>query len=196
MNHFPNSILNDDWISYSLQQRHPESFTHDRRAGAVRHRAVAPTRSMCRTSGRSGRLTLSGAIRYDHTSGFFPAAAGRTRIRSSPSARVIPAQDGTSYHDITPRLGVAYDVFGNGKTALKVNLGKYLAAADGSSITGSLTNPLNRITLSSGSPDLDRCQQQLPRRLRSDAACWRRICARPAATSAASAQRELRPDGR
>ncbi len=31
-----------------------------------------------------------------------------------------------SYKDITPRVGVAYDVFGNGKTALKFNLGKYL----------------------------------------------------------------------
>jgi len=29
------------------------------------------------------------------------------------------------------------------KTALKFNFGKYLAAADGSSITGGLTNPLN-----------------------------------------------------
>ena len=41
-----------------------------------------------------------------------------------------------SYSRLTPRFGVAYDVFGNGKTALKVNVGKYLAAADGSSITG------------------------------------------------------------
>jgi hypothetical protein len=31
-------------------------------------------------------------------------------------------------------------MFGNGKTALKVNVGRYLAAADGSSITGSQTN--------------------------------------------------------
>ena len=28
-----------------------------------------------------------------------------------------------------PRVGVAYDVFGNGKTALKFNWGKYLAFA-------------------------------------------------------------------
>ena len=35
----------------------------------------------------------------------------------------------TGYNDITPRMGAAYDVFGNGKTALKVNLGKYLQGA-------------------------------------------------------------------
>ena len=33
------------------------------------------------------------------------------------------------YNDITPRMGVAYDLFGNGKTALKANLGKYLQSA-------------------------------------------------------------------
>ena len=33
------------------------------------------------------------------------------------------------YNDITPRVGAAYDVFGNGKTAVKVNVGKYLQAA-------------------------------------------------------------------
>ena len=34
------------------------------------------------------------------------------------------------YNDITPRVGAAYDVFGNGKTALKANLGKYLKSAE------------------------------------------------------------------
>ena len=100
---------------------------------------------------------------------------------------VIPRTDGTSYNDLTPRGGVAYDVFGNGKTALKVNVGKYLAAADGSSITGSLTNPLNRLTTSSGARtwtdangnfavDCDLTQSQR-----------RRTSARRAATSAARA---------
>ena len=33
------------------------------------------------------------------------------------------------YKDITPRVGVAYDLFGNGRTALKFNFGHYVSAA-------------------------------------------------------------------
>jgi hypothetical protein len=45
-------------------------------------------------------------------------------------------------------MGAAYDIFGNGRTAVKVNLGKYLQAADGSSITGGQLNPLSRVSSS------------------------------------------------
>jgi hypothetical protein len=36
----------------------------------------------------------------------------------------------TGFNDITPRMGVAYDLFGTGKTSLKVNAGKYLESAN------------------------------------------------------------------
>ena len=43
----------------------------------------------------------------------------------------FPKTDGvTGYNDITPRGGCAYDLFGNGKTSLKVNVGKYLQSAN------------------------------------------------------------------
>ena len=45
-------------------------------------------------------------------------------------AFTFPRTEGVrGYHDITPRMGAAYDVFGNGKTAVKVNISKYLQSA-------------------------------------------------------------------
>ena len=73
-----------------------------------------------------GRLTLQGALRFDRASSWFPEQTlGPTRFL--PTAITFPETKGVdSYKDITPRMGVAYDLFGNGKTALKFNAGKYL----------------------------------------------------------------------
>ena len=57
----------------------------------------------------------------------------------------FPKADGvTGYNDITPRVGAAYDLFGNGKTSLKVNLGKYLQGASVSNLAYG-SNPALRI---------------------------------------------------
>ena len=55
----------------------------------------------------------------------------------------------TGYNDITPRMGAAYDVFGNGKTALKVSLGKYLQGASVSNLAYN-ANPALRIPFGTG----------------------------------------------
>ena len=55
----------------------------------------------------------------------------------------------TGYNDITPRMGAAYDLFGNGKTALKVNLGKYLQGASVSNLAYG-SNPALRIPFGGG----------------------------------------------
>ncbi len=61
---------------------------------------------------------------------------------------VFPAQTlASGYNDITPRMGGVVDLFGNGKTALKVSLGKYLEAAQ-ASVNYSGPNPLSRIATS------------------------------------------------
>ena len=48
-----------------------------------------------------------------------------------PTALVFPAQDGPLHQkDLMPRFGVAYDVFGNGRTAAKFFLGRYVTTAN------------------------------------------------------------------
>ena len=36
-----------------------------------------------------------------------------------------PPTDGVAYNDVTPRWSAVWDVFGDGKTSIKWNMGKY-----------------------------------------------------------------------
>ena len=73
------------------------------------------------------RVTLNYGARFEHFNASVPA-------ESSPAstwigARNFPAiPDVPNWNDWAVRFAVAYDLFGNGKTALKANAGKYVAA--------------------------------------------------------------------
>jgi len=94
------------------------------------------------------RLTLQGAIRYDRPWSWFPEVV-QPASRFFPGATFARTDGVTGYNDVTPRMGVAYDLFGNGKTALKVNLGKYLQGASVSNL-GYGANPSLRIPFGTG----------------------------------------------
>src|SRR4030095_6809666 len=79
-----------------------------------------------------GRMTLQGALRWDYVYSWAPAEGNGTdqtsRFTSTPIR--LPTPDSVSgCLDLSPRFGVAYDLFGNGRTALKASVGRYLAAA-------------------------------------------------------------------
>jgi len=93
-----------------------------------------------------GRLTLQGGLRFDYASSSYPEQqVGPEKF--IPVAIRFPASDGTAFKDLTPRMGATYDVFGNGKTALKVSLGKYLEASSAAGLYTAL-NPINRVVTS------------------------------------------------
>ncbi len=93
----------------------------------------------------AGRLTLQGGVRFEYISSFYPEA----RILQDvfvPTELVFPAQDaGVGPKDINPRVGVAYDLFGNGKTAFKFSLGRYPTPTNAYETYGRLQQPAFRV---------------------------------------------------
>jgi carboxypeptidase family protein len=90
------------------------------------------------------RLTLNAGLRYDWFANSFPAQT----IGPAPLA---PARDfrfedtaGMSLHDLNPKLSAAYDVAGDGKTALKVSLNRYVEQYTVGGVAGG-RNPINRL---------------------------------------------------
>ena len=87
------------------------------------------------------RLTITGSLRYDHAASNYGSTCVAADIFTA--GYCINATDGVSYNDISPRWGVAYDLFGTGRTSLKWNMGKGLNAATISGIYSS-NNPGRR----------------------------------------------------
>jgi hypothetical protein len=88
-----------------------------------------------------GRLTIQGGVRFDYGSSYAPEQElGPDRFLpnriSFPKTTMI-----AGYKDFSPRVGLAMDLFGTGKTSLKFNVGRYMEAVQsGGRYTAS--NPL------------------------------------------------------
>ena len=86
------------------------------------------------------RLTLNLGVRIDWLNGYVPAqdqpeepnegawpGDPRTNPWFPPGTRIFDRVDGVpSWKDISPRLGMAYDLFGDGQTALKFSFSRYV----------------------------------------------------------------------
>jgi hypothetical protein len=109
-----------------------------------------PTSLFAQDQWTSGKLTLQGGVRYDYILTSYPESGfGGPGYTLVPTPLVFPSRstEGVHWKDITPRLGAAYDLFGNGKTALKFNLGKYMQAFTATNTDLDL-NPLIRSVVS------------------------------------------------
>ena len=134
---------NDQFLSYRLNNGVPNQFTQTINK-FTRHQWVRTAAFYVQDSYTMDRFTFQGALRYDHAWSFFPEQEV-IPVRFFPQGKTYPDTPGSSYNDLTPRGGVAVDVFGNGKTSLKFNFGRYLEAAQNAGFF-STNNPIGRLS--------------------------------------------------
>ena len=95
-----------------------------------------------------GRMTLQGALRYDRAWSYSPEGLSGTTMAApqigQPAITFPRTASVDAFNDITPRFGVAYDLFGNGKTAVKFSAGRYVGAAT-NGLAYTRNNPANRV---------------------------------------------------
>ena len=73
------------------------------------------------------RLTLNLGLRFDYFNGYVPAQhVDATPNGWLPERSYAQVNNVPLWKDLNPRVGAAYDLFGDGKTALKASLGRYV----------------------------------------------------------------------
>ena len=96
-------------------------------------------------------------MRFETASSFSPEGEnGIIADHHFGSALIFPRVEGVKgYRDITPRMGAAYDLFGNGRTALKLHAGQYLQAASSPGEVYTINNPATTLVTTVNRPWTD-----------------------------------------
>ncbi len=94
------------------------------------------------------RTTINAGLRFDYLEDKVPAQTIGAGPQVPNRNLTFDEVDGVPrWKNVTPRLGVAYDLFGTGKTAVKFSIGKYLEAPNPPSFTR-LANPAGALVQS------------------------------------------------
>jgi hypothetical protein len=123
---------NDTLMRYTFNNRVPVSVSYYIAPRWEQNDRTATSSLYVQDQWTRGRITLQAAVRYDRAWSWAPAenngSAALSPFLSQPiSFERTPSVD--AYNDLTARFGGAWDIFGTGRTALKVNVGKYLQNA-------------------------------------------------------------------
>jgi hypothetical protein len=139
---YENWVLNP--VSYRLNNGIPNQLTLRARPYHDLWKLDADVGLFAQDRWTIDRLTLSGGLRFDYKKSHFPEQHLGPSLPLLPTRNVtIPRTDQLAWKDLTPKLGAAYDLFGDSRTALKVTLNKYLSGRQ----VDALGNPVAGLVL-------------------------------------------------
>ena len=140
------SVTNPSLMRYTFNNRVPTSVNYTLSESWDNANRTVAHSIYLQDQWTRGRMTLQGALRYDRVTSWAPDGGNgtdqTTRFNAQP-IRFGRMDSVTGFNDLTPRMGVAYDLFGTGRTALKFSAGKYLSAATADGIYSSQNQGLN-----------------------------------------------------
>jgi len=89
------------------------------------------------------RLTINAGLRYDTLAMNFPESHLGPGLLVPNRDLTLPYTEYIRWKDIQPRIGVVYDLFGNGKTAVKANMSDYVIPQRTSNDYSTMGKPVN-----------------------------------------------------
>jgi hypothetical protein len=127
---FPKNFYNNAQLKYFFRGGVPYQFTMYGDQGSDQHQQQQIFALYAQDRWTINRLSLSGGLRFEHLKDHF-AQQQILANRFVPTTVTFPDQDGPlKLKDIQPRFGASYDVFGNGKTAAKFFMGRYVTTTN------------------------------------------------------------------
>jgi len=123
---YPINFRNNSQLKYFFQDGVPTQFTAYADTNSHQEQQQSMFALYAQDRWTMGRLSVQGGLRFERLTDYFPEQRMGPNL-FLPTAVVFPAQDGPlNQKDLMPRFGASYDVFGNGKTAAKFFMGRYV----------------------------------------------------------------------